>query len=101
MPPKRKFRPPKTEEEEKKDLEDFIPKATRDATKWAFKVFSEWQISRNNKDPSQEQCSYKVGLAKIQSINLNAKERDYIDYKTFEQATGTMILLLYVGSVVI
>ena len=71
--------PPKTEEQEKKDLEDCIPKATRNATKWAFKVFSEWQTSRNNKDPSQEQCSYKVGSAKIQSINLNGKERDKIE----------------------
>ena len=58
MPPKRTFRPPKTEEQEKKDLEDYcIPKATTNATKWAFKVFSGWQISKNNKDPSQEQCS--------------------------------------------
>ena len=79
MSPKRKFRPPKTEEQEKKDLEDYILKATRNATKWAFKVFSEWQISRNNKDPSQEQRSYKVGLAKVQSLNLNGKERDKIE----------------------
>ena len=26
-------------EQEKKDLEDCIPKATRDATKWVYKVF--------------------------------------------------------------
>ena len=44
MPTKRQFRPPKTEEQEKKDLEDCIPKDTRNATKWAFKVFSEWQM---------------------------------------------------------
>ena len=79
MPLKRKFSPPTMEEQEKKDLEDYIPKATRNATKWAFKVFSGWQISRNKKDPSQEQCSCKVGLAKIQSINLNGKERNKIE----------------------
>ena len=61
MPLKRKFWPVTTEEQEETDLEDYIPKATRNATKWAFKVSSEWQISRNNKDPSQEQCSHKVG----------------------------------------
>ena len=38
MPLKRKFSPPTMEEQEKKDLEDYIPKATRNATKWAFKV---------------------------------------------------------------
>lgn len=52
MPPKRRFRPPKTEEHEQKDLEDCIPKATRHGTERAFKVFSEWQISRKNKDLS-------------------------------------------------
>ena len=36
MPPKRQFRPPKTEEQERKDLEDCIPEVTRNATKWAF-----------------------------------------------------------------
>ena len=34
MPPKRQFRPPKTEVGEKKYLEDCIPKDTRNATKW-------------------------------------------------------------------
>ena len=68
MPPKRRFRPPKTEEHEKKDLEDCIPKATRHGTEWAFKVFSEWQISRKNKDLSLERCSFKLDFAKIQSL---------------------------------
>ena len=76
MPPKRQFRPPKTEAQEKKDLEDCIPKASRNATKWAFKVLSELQISRNNKDPSQEHCSFKVDLAKIQSLDLNITNKN-------------------------
>ena len=42
------------EEEEKKDLDDCIAKVTRNATRWSFKVFSEWQISRNNKERSHE-----------------------------------------------
>ena len=50
MPPKQKFGPPKMEQQEKKNLEDCIPNATRKARKWAFNVFFEWQISRNNKD---------------------------------------------------
>ena len=71
MPPKRQFRPQKTEEEKRKRLEDCIRKVTSNAKKWTFKVFPEWQISRNNKDPSQEQCSCQVDLAKIQSLDLN------------------------------
>ena len=71
MPPKRQFTLPKTEERKRKRLEDCIRKVTSNAKKWTFKVFSEWQISRNNKDPSQEQCSFKVDLAKIQSLDLN------------------------------
>lgn len=46
-------------------------KTTRNATKWSFKVFFKWQMSNNNKDSSQEQCSFKVDLAKIQSLDLN------------------------------
>ena len=42
------------EEQEKKDLDDCIAKSTRNATRWSLKVFSEWQISRNNKKRSHE-----------------------------------------------
>ena len=63
MPTKRQFRPPKTEEQEKKDLEDCIPKDTRNATKWAFKVFSEWQMSRNNKDTFKTVALYKASCS--------------------------------------
>ena len=42
------------EEQEKKDLDDCIAKVTRNATRWSFKVFSEWQISRNNEERSHE-----------------------------------------------
>lgn len=55
----------------RKRLEDCFRKTTRNAKNWAFKVFSDWQISRNNKEPSQEQCSFKVNLGKIQLLDLN------------------------------
>ena len=82
MPPKREFRPPKTEEEEKNTLEECIPKSTRSSTKWSFKVFSEWQIGRANKDPSKEQRSFEIDIGKVQSLdtniaNMNVKSLNY------------------------
>ena len=71
MPPKREFRPPKSREEEKNTLQESIPKSTRSSTKWAFKVFSEWQIDRANKDPLKEQCSFEIDMAKVQSLGTN------------------------------
>ncbi|XP_031573097.1 zinc finger MYM-type protein 4-like [Actinia tenebrosa] len=71
MPPKRQFRPPKSEEEERTTLEDCIPKSTRSSTKWAFKVFSEWQIYRVNKDPCKEQSSFEIDIGKVQSLETN------------------------------
>jgi len=71
MPPKREFRPPKSSEEEKNTLQESIPKSTRSSTKWSFKVFSEWQIGRANKDPSKEQRSFEIDIAKVQSLDTN------------------------------
>ena len=73
MPPKREFRLPKSREEEKNTLQESIPKSTRSSTKWAFKVFSEWQIDRANKDPLKEQCSFEIG----QSTVIGYKYREY------------------------
>lgn len=51
-------------------------KTTTNATKWAFKVFSEPQISRNNKDPSQEQCSGLQGQRSLNSLGLNIANKN-------------------------
>ena len=50
------FRPPKSAEEERRLLEDCFQKLTRDSTKWAYKIFNDWQIGRRNKDASLESC---------------------------------------------
>ena len=55
---KRVFRPAKTAEEEKKLLDDAVPKSTRNTTKWAYRIFNEWQLARRNKDPRSESCSF-------------------------------------------
>ncbi|CAB4003470.1 Hypothetical predicted protein [Paramuricea clavata] len=72
MPPKRRFRPPKSEQEEKQILEECIPpKSTRSSTKWAFKVFSEWQVARVNKNPRIEERSFKIDIDKVQTLDTN------------------------------
>ena len=47
---KRVFRAAKTAEEEKKLLEDAVPKSTRNVTKWAYRIFDEWQLARRNRE---------------------------------------------------
>ena len=44
-----RFRSPKTGEEESKLLEGSIPKLTAYKTKWAIRIFHQWQINRNVK----------------------------------------------------
>ena len=46
-----RFRSPKTGEEESKLLQRSIPKSTAYKTKWAIKIFHEWQINRKVKGP--------------------------------------------------
>ena len=46
-----RFRSPKTGEEESKLLQGSIPKSTAYKTKWAIKIFNEWQINRKVKGP--------------------------------------------------
>ena len=49
----RQFRKALSKEEEKNALQESIPKSTRYATKWAVKIFGEWQSGRDNKDPGK------------------------------------------------
>ena len=45
------LRSPKTGEEEPKLLQGSIPKSTAYKTKWAIKIFHQWQINRKVKGP--------------------------------------------------
>lgn len=45
----RRFRQPKSNEEELSFLEESVPRNTRFNTKWTIKIFEEWQASRSNK----------------------------------------------------
>jgi len=46
-----RFRSPKTGKQESKLLQGSIPKSTAYKTKWAIKIFLEWQLNRNVKVP--------------------------------------------------
>ena len=60
---------PKTEGQEKKDLEECIPKATRNATKWAFRVFSSGGYQGTTMTLHKSLQGRLT--AKIQSLDLN------------------------------
>ena len=52
-------------------FEQTISKSTRNETKWALKIFSEWQFQRENKDPTKEKCSFPFEPEKVQSLETN------------------------------
>ena len=69
MPPKRKFRELKTDDEEKTLLEKTVPKSTRYVTKWsAFNIFAQWQNARLNKQAANEEAGFDVERDKIHSL---------------------------------
>ena len=68
----RRFRPPKTDEEERLLLNNMVPKNTQHTcnTKWAVKVFEEWQSSRRDKAPRQLASSL-TALREMNAESLN------------------------------
>ena len=70
----RRFRPPKTEEEERLLLDSMVPKNTQHNTKWAVKVFEEWQSGRRDKAPRQLASSLTaLDLTNIPDLIRNAE----------------------------
>ena len=65
---KRVFRAARSTEEERKLLEDTIPKSTCDSTTWAYRIFNEWQMARGNKDASLESFSFSFDAEKVQRL---------------------------------
>ena len=70
-----RFGCPKSREEEIKLLENSTPKNTVYNTKWAIKIFKEWQISRKNKDSQQENIGYgEIDLLLIGNLTVKLEE---------------------------
>lgn len=70
----RAFRKPKGVEDEKELLDSAIPKSTRHSTKWALKMFCEWQMARENQDPKLESCSFAFDCNKVQQLDVGITE---------------------------
>ena len=74
-----RFRSPKTGEEESKLLQGSIPKSTAYKTKWAIKIFHEWQINRKVKVPVLDAGgTFKDygDLSKVQSLSTDLANMD-------------------------
>ena len=65
-PSKSVFWPEKVAEEERRSLEDCIPKSTRDSTKWTYKIFN---IKKWQPFASLESCMFTLDKAKIQRLD--------------------------------
>ena len=74
-----RFRSPKTGEEESKLLQGSIPKSTPYKSKWAIKIFHEWQISRKVKGPVLDPGSAFKDYGdscKVQSLSTDLANMD-------------------------
>ena len=74
-----RFSSPKTGEEESKLLQGSIPKSTAYKTKWAIKIFHEWQINRKVKVPVLDAGgAFKDygDLSKVQSLSTDLANMD-------------------------
>ena len=67
-----RFRKPLTEDEEHRLLGSTIPKNTQNSTKWAVKIFEEWQRSRQEKKPNlfkSSSISTSMDLSKVTELS--------------------------------
>lgn len=70
-----RFRAAKSEEEERESLEGAIPCNTRYSTRWARKIFEEWQTSRGNSSAVNEPTSLTVeNKSDIQDLNTRLED---------------------------
>ena len=67
----RRFRKPKSKEEEANCVGSSVPKNT---TKWAVTLFCDWQKARNNKKAEFEETSFNFGDIKtLQDCDTNLR----------------------------
>ena len=70
-----RFRDPKSVEEESSWLEETVPKNTRYNTKWAVKIFDEWQKSRGNKVAKNESFGFECKrLDSLQDLTVDVHD---------------------------
>ena len=70
-----RFRAVKSEEEERQSLEGVIPCNTRYSTRWARKIFEEWQTNRGNSSAVNEPTSLTFeNKSDIQELNTRLED---------------------------
>ena len=70
-----RFRKGQTAKEQEKTLEDAVPQSTKYSTKWAHKIFTDWQIQRLNKDPMKEILTWDVkDISTIQDLSTSVEQ---------------------------
>lgn len=66
----RQFRKPKTADEERKLIENSVPHNTQHNTKWAVKLFKEWQLNRADKIATAfSLTSISLDITKVQNLD--------------------------------
>ena len=66
----KRFRPAKSVDEERDTVETAVPSCTKYCTKWAYKIFEDWQLSRKNKFAIEEATSLKFdNLSSVQDLD--------------------------------
>ena len=70
-----RFRAPKTSEEEELLVSEVVPKNTQYNTKWAVKLFQEWQQSRSNTIAQREAVGVKgVDVSNVEDLRVPLEE---------------------------
>ena len=72
------FPSPTTGEEEAKLLQGSIPKSTAYKTKWAIKIFHEWQINREDYEDFYKVQSLRTDLANMDANTLNYRLSKFV-----------------------
>ena len=66
----KRFRPAKSVDEERDSVEAAVPSCTKYCTKWAYKIFEDWQLSRKNKVAIEEATALRFdNLSSVQDLD--------------------------------
>ena len=66
----KRFRRAKSVDEERDSVEAAVTSCTKYCTKWAYKIFEDWQLSRKNKVAIEEATALRFdNLSRMQDLN--------------------------------
>ena len=66
----KRFRPAKSVDEERDSVEAAVPSCTKYCTKWAYKIFEDWQLGRKNKVANKEATALRFdNLSSVQDLD--------------------------------